>query len=53
MGSHTPFEISCCWKSEQQQGRPIIRYVYRCSSVNFGSNSDGCIQRGPQCSGDS
>ena len=23
----TPFEISCCWKNQNQRGRPIVRYV--------------------------
>ncbi|KAJ5754837.1 hypothetical protein N7533_004380 [Penicillium manginii] len=24
---HTPFEVSCCWKSKLQGGKPIVRYV--------------------------
>ncbi|KAJ5643141.1 uncharacterized protein N7484_005648 [Penicillium longicatenatum] len=24
---HTPFEVSCCWKSKLQSGKPIVRYV--------------------------
>ncbi|KAH8428349.1 uncharacterized protein LDX57_006050 [Aspergillus melleus] len=24
---HTPFELSLCWKSKQQKGRPVVRYV--------------------------
>ncbi|PLB54908.1 hypothetical protein P170DRAFT_505554 [Aspergillus steynii IBT 23096] len=24
---HTPFELSLCWKSNKQKGRPVVRYV--------------------------